>query len=105
MTVSSFDPKSVKTEVSDADLALLLVGARQSDRQDFGFSAPEIRDLAGRLVREVYNGFDVAGRHVRRWDGRDGQGQQVGPGVYICRVETKTEEGRRQRSGVVAVAY
>jgi hypothetical protein len=65
----------------------------------------EIRDLAGRLVREVYNGFDVAGRHVRRWDGLDGQGQRVGPGVYICRVEAETEEGRRQRSGVVSVAY
>jgi hypothetical protein len=65
----------------------------------------EIRDLAGRLVREVYNGFDVAGRHVRRWDGLDGQGQRVGPGVYICRVEGETEEGRRQRSGVVSLAY
>ena len=65
----------------------------------------EIRDLAGRLVREVYNGFDVAGRHVRRGDGLDGQGQQVRPGVYICRVEAETDEGRRQRSGVVSVAY
>ena len=65
----------------------------------------EVRDLSGRLVREVYNGLDVAGRHVRRWDGLDQAGQQVRPGIYICRVEAETEEGRQQRSGVVAVAY
>ena len=65
----------------------------------------EVRDLAGGLVREVYNGLDAAGRHRRQWDGLDGHGQRVAPGVYICRVEVETEEGRRQRSGVVAVAY
>ena len=65
----------------------------------------EVRDLAGRLVRQVYSGFDAAGRHMRRWDGLDGQGQRVSPGVYICRVEADTEQGRRQRSGIVSVAY
>ena len=65
----------------------------------------EVRDLAGGLVREVYNGFDAAGRHRRWWDGLDEHGQQVAPGVYICRVEVATEEGRRQRARVVAVAY
>ncbi|NKB67735.1 MAG: hypothetical protein GKR89_11790 [Candidatus Latescibacteria bacterium] len=65
----------------------------------------EVRDLSGRLVREVYNGQDVAGRHVRRWNGLDEAGQPVRPGIYICRVEAETEEGRQQRSGVVAVAY
>jgi hypothetical protein len=47
MTVNSFDPKSVKTEVSDDDLALLLAGARRLDSTDFGFRAPEIAALAG----------------------------------------------------------
>ncbi len=65
----------------------------------------EVRDLAGGLVRGVYNGLDAAGRHRRQWDGLDEHGQQVAPGVYICRIEVATEEGRRQRSGVVAVAY
>ena len=63
----------------------------------------EVRDLAGGLVREVYNGLDTAGRHRRLWDGLDEHGQQVAPGVYICRVEVATEEGaaaaRRGRSG------
>jgi len=65
----------------------------------------EIWDLAGGLVRQLYNGLDVAGRHARQWDGLDGHGQRVSPGIYICRVEAETEEGLRQRSGVVTVAY
>ena len=66
----------------------------------------EVRDLAGGLVREVYHGLDTAGRHWRLWDGLDEYvASQVAPGVYICRVEVETEEGRRQRTGVVAVAY
>ncbi len=65
----------------------------------------EVRDLAGRRVREVYNGFDTAGRHVRQWDGMDGSGQKVSPGLYICRVEAATEEGRETKSGVVSVVY
>ncbi len=65
----------------------------------------EVRDLAGGLVREVYNGLDTAGRHRRQWDGLDEHGQRVAPGVYICRVEVETEEGRRQRAGVAAVVY
>ena len=65
----------------------------------------EILDLAGKLVRRVYDGFDVAGRHVQQWDGLDSSGQRVSPGIYICRVEAEAEEGRQQRSGVVSVAY
>ena len=65
----------------------------------------EVRDLAGRRVREVYNGLDTAGRHVRQWDGMDGSGQKVSPGLYICRVEAATEEGRETKSGVVSVVY
>jgi hypothetical protein len=47
MTVDSFDPKSVKTEVSDADLTLLCAAARRLDSEDFGFTAQEIAELAG----------------------------------------------------------
>jgi hypothetical protein len=67
--------------------------------------AVEIRDLTGGIVRQVYDGLDVAGRHKHRWDGRDDSGQRVGPGIYICRIEIETERGRQQRSGVVVVAY
>ena len=65
----------------------------------------EVRDLAGGLVRAVYQGRDAAGRHRRQWDGLDERGQPVAPGVYICRVEVQTEEGPQQRTGVAAVAY
>ena len=49
--------------------------------------------------------FDTAGRHVQRWDGMDGSGQKVSPGLYICRVEASTEEGRETKSGIVSVVY
>ena len=65
----------------------------------------EVRDLAGGLVRQVHQGLDAAGRHRRPWDGLDERGQPVAPGVYICRVQVETEEGRQQRTGVAAVAY
>lgn len=46
MTVQSFDPKSAKTEVSDTDLGRLLAGAGRLDSDDFGFTAPDIAELA-----------------------------------------------------------
>ena len=57
-------------------------------------------EVPGDLVRR-----HVAGRHLRRWDGLDQSGRQARPGIYICRVEAETAEGRQQRSGVVTVAY
>ena len=47
MTVQSFDPKSQKTQVSDAELARLLTGARQLETDDFGLTALEVTELAG----------------------------------------------------------
>ena len=46
MTVDSFDPKSVKTELSDNDLARLLAAARELEADAFGLSLQEIADLA-----------------------------------------------------------
>lgn len=46
MTVNSFDPKSAKSEVSDAELSLLLAGAARIERDNFGFSAQQIDELA-----------------------------------------------------------
>ncbi len=45
-----------------------------------------IYDLAGRLVRRLAEDRYVPGRYVEPWDGRDGQGQQVAPGIYFCRM-------------------
>jgi hypothetical protein len=47
MSIDSFDPKSVKTEVSDADLARLLGAARQLESSDFGLAEADSAELAG----------------------------------------------------------
>jgi hypothetical protein len=45
-----------------------------------GFSAVEIRDVAGRLVRRI----GIAGRDIR-WDLRDASGEKARPGIYFFR--------------------
>ena len=46
----------------------------------------EIRDGAGRLVRQVLSGQRSAGPHVASWDGTDASGQFVAPGSFSIRV-------------------
>ncbi len=40
----------------------------------------------GRLVRNLIDGQRQAGRHTAIWDGVDGSGRQVEPGMYFARV-------------------
>ena len=64
-----------------------------------------VRDLSGHLVRRVHAGADGAGRHPRRWDGRDEAGQPVAPGLYICQVEVESGGERQVHLRPIAVAY
>ena len=64
-----------------------------------------VRDLSGRLVRRVHAGADGAGRHPRRWDGRDEADQPVAPGLYICQVEVESGGERQVHIRPIAVAY
>ena len=43
-------------------------------------------DLAGRLVRELTNGFQAPGRHLVSWDGRDERGGRVHRGMYFVHI-------------------
>ena len=61
--------------------------------------------LDGRRVWQAQPEAQAAGRHTARWDGRDGAGQLVGPGIYLARVEVETDKGREIRLQPVAVAY
>ncbi len=45
-------------------------------------------DVEGRLVRTLLDTSLGAGRHRVVWDGRDGQGLRVSPGIYFTRVKT-----------------
>jgi cytochrome c peroxidase len=51
-----------------------------------------IYDLGGRLQRRLYERpFEPAGARAVTWDGRDGAGRAVPPGIYLYRLETEHE--------------
>jgi len=55
-----------------------------------------IYDALGREVRALERGVVPAGRHMITWDGRDLHGNDVGAGLYFCRMKagrfTKTQK-------------
>ncbi|MGA9115311.1 MAG: FlgD immunoglobulin-like domain containing protein [Bacteroidota bacterium] len=53
-----------------------------------------VYDMVGREVATLEEGSRPAGYHRTRWDGRNGNGESVGSGVYICRVEAAGSSGR-----------
>ncbi len=56
----------------------------------------ELRNVAGRLVRRLATGQVVAGgRQTVAWDGRAETGAVVAPGVYLCRVAARAEDGQK----------
>ncbi len=51
----------------------------------------EVFDVRGRRVAHLGEGVFGAGEHGLAWDGRDGSGRAVAPGVYIVRVAAGAE--------------
>jgi len=47
----------------------------------------DVYDVTGRLVRVLVKEDLASGVHDVFWDGRNGVGQPVAPGVYLCRLE------------------
>jgi hypothetical protein len=52
-----------------------------------GDASLRVWDAAGRLVREVHSRQLPAGLQTLEWDGRDAQGANTAPGVYLYRIE------------------
>jgi hypothetical protein len=50
-------------------------------------------DLTGRRVALLESGPKAAGRHLVRWDGRDGAGNRVSSGIYFYRLEATAPNG------------
>ena len=48
-------------------------------------------NLSGQVVRRLMEGRLDAGVYAYEWDGRDGQGQPVGSGVYIYRLRASDQ--------------
>lgn len=61
-------------------------------------------DLAGRMVYQDERA-GTAGQQKFVWDGRDGSGQLVPPGLYMVEVEVEGDAGDRSRRRMVPVAY
>lgn len=43
-----------------------------------------IYDINGRLVKQLFDGYQTSGLHRVEWDGEDHLGKKVSSGVYVC---------------------
>ncbi len=65
----------------------------------------KIYDLAGRQVVELPVESNQSGRHLVPWNGQNGRGETLPPGLYILQVEVETDSGTESRSSTIAIAY
>lgn len=49
-----------------------------------------VYDTKGRLMRMLFDGFQVAGMHKSKWDGRDRRGRPAASGIYFYRLKAGT---------------
>jgi len=64
-----------------------------------------IYDLEGRMVREVYRGEQVNGEYPWEWDGTDSDGEVVGLGAYLYRIEVEADDQVQVHMGTLSVVY
>lgn len=68
----------------------------------------ELFDLSGRLVRRLQDSPLAAGRHTATWNGGDGAGTRVPPGIYLLRLAIDVDAHSRRSTTaqrLVHVAY
>lgn len=68
-------------------------------------SVPEVclYDLKGNFVSQLKR--KEGGDYVYGWNGKDGEGELVAPGVYICRISVDADAGNSAYSQSVTVVY
>ncbi|HIL08481.1 MAG TPA: hypothetical protein EYG11_07245 [Candidatus Latescibacteria bacterium] len=67
--------------------------------------AVHVFDLAGNLVRTLFAGAQGGGSFAAEWDGADAAGNRAPPGIYLYRVELKTDAKEEAVVGVVEMVY
>ena len=67
--------------------------------------AIDVYDLSGRLLAKVYRGTADSGRFSVGWDGRDGSGALLSPGLYLLRLEVETDEGTDRMDQIISLVY
>lgn len=65
----------------------------------------QVYDLDGRLMATLADGPTESDSFRLEWDGRDGSGQRVPPGLYLYRVQLAGDVRVFCRTGAVGVAY
>ncbi len=65
----------------------------------------EVFDLSGRMRARIYADRQVSGRSWRPWDGTDGQGHLMEPGLYIVRLKVEADKGTTTSQAVVSLVY
>ena len=60
----------------------------------------ELYDVLGRRIRTLVNAWKETGLHTIRWNGQNRYGQEVGSGVYFCRMRA---EGTTKTRKIVRV--
>ena len=64
-----------------------------------------IHDLTGASVADLPLEPLSSGPHQVQWDGRDGRGQLLPPGIYILRLQVDTDDGEFSVERLVSLAY
>jgi len=64
-----------------------------------------VYDLGGKLIREVYRGEQVNGEYAWEWDGTDSDGEVVGLGAYLYRIEVEADDQIQVHVGTLSVVY
>ncbi len=62
-----------------------------------GWARLEVYDVAGRLVRTLWDGFHDGGERNVTWDGRDAAGHSLSTGVYFARLHLPGQTGDQVR--------
>ena len=60
-----------------------------------GFVTIAVYDVNGRLVRTLLSEPRTTGSYSVKWDGRDSSGNPVPSGIYVCKMEFRSADGRR----------
>ncbi|MBM3278050.1 MAG: gliding motility-associated C-terminal domain-containing protein [Candidatus Handelsmanbacteria bacterium] len=65
----------------------------------------QLYTLAGVYLRTLHAIGVPSGRYAVPWDGTDGRGQVVPPGLYLFRVKIRADARAEEKAGAIAVVY
>ena len=65
----------------------------------------ELYDLSGRSLGIVLDEQTASGRFSAQWDGRDGRGNLLPPGLYLLRLSVEADKGEDARQAILSIVY